>query len=442
MATTLDKFFELGEHEKLVHHLAVKNYRQFMDGIRNDVPLDKLTDEDVKQFLSDWDYGQYEYGVKRLQEWLEKCFLNNPESTLSVYPDSFPFWGTWGFKALLVKVYQRKQEHQMLLAAQKEREERAWLGKIEEQARRKQAEKEYQEFLHQINQTIETLKKQLARSKKPNFSYPPWLAGYHPDLWCELTLPSEQKIEDWARPQIQERLPSTLRDFVEWDLDWQVQILPEAKYEVLGVPCLTWCFTVLILVEVHLRLVESKFTKKFHGYAYPMKVEAEDLGLFYLGPALGGHQEGFTAPIVLLSLLVKGELEAPGIAVTEHGSSSTTFVVEGFEKETVVVHDAFRRFIRDIAKAQPLGEALLGKGVIDKDTGKLVAEKAKMPLPHPVGAQASAGQTTLDNSDIIAALEVLGYKKKEINEAMEAASLSPAMCLEEKVKSVLKILGA
>lgn len=72
--------------------------------------LDKIADEDVKRFLSDWEYGEYEYAIKRLQEWLSRCLLGNKESTLSVYPRSFPVWGTWGFKSLLVKVYQRSQE--------------------------------------------------------------------------------------------------------------------------------------------------------------------------------------------------------------------------------------------------------------------------------------------------------------------------------------------
>ncbi len=419
--------------------MAVKNYRCFLNDIRKDVPLDKLTDEDVKEFLSDWDYDQYEHGVKGLQEWLSKCSLDNSESTLSVYPNSFPTWGTWGFKALLVKVYQRKQQQLMLLAAQKEREERAWLAKIEKQARGKQAEKEYQEFLYRINQTIKTFKKQLGKSKKPKFSYPAWLAPYDAHEWCKLTLPTEERIEEWARPQIQEKVPSVLRDFVSCNLSSQMKTLPSAKYKLAGkaaVPSLIWYFLVLVLVKADLRVIEKSFSREFHGYEYTTKVEAEGLGSFYLGPALGGEREGFTTAIGLLSLLAKGEMEAPGIAVAGRGSPFTIFVVQGFE-ETVVVHDSFGNFIKHISEEKSLGEALLGKGLIDKDTARLVEEKAKSPLPQLVGA----GEIIPDNSDIVAALQGLGYKKNEIQEAMEAANLSGAICLEEKIEAVLKYIG-
>ncbi|GAJ24752.1 unnamed protein product, partial [marine sediment metagenome] len=145
----------------------------------------------------------------------------------------------------------------------------------------------------------------------------------------------------------------------------------------------------------------------------------------------------FTTPIALLSLLAKGDLEAPGITVTEHGYLSTTFVIQGFEEE-VEIYDDFRKYIGDIAQDKPLAEILLAKGLIDKDTAKLVEGKASLPLPQVLGT----GQTFSDDSDVKTALEGMGYKNGDIEGAMEDAPLSPEMSLKEKMETVLKFLDS
>lgn len=437
MAITLDKFFELGEYEKLFHPVAIQNYRQFLDGICKDVPLDKLTNEDPKQFLSDFNYWQYEQGVKSIQEWQGKCFLSNDSSTLLVYPDSFPFWGTWGFKALLVKVYQRKQEHQMLLAAQKEREEQARLAKIEEQAQRKQAQTEHNQYLDRLSAAVEKFKAELDKSKKPKFFHPPELIKYGPDSWCELDLPGKEQIQNWAERKILEVLPKILADLTRWELRWQLLVLPRAVYEMVdSIPCLTWYSDTHLLVTADLELKKCVIKKRRPGYTVEVQGEGEKLGTLYLEQFEWLTPGSFTTPIALLSLLAKGELEAPGIEVTEHGFPFTTFAIQGFEEE-VEIYDDFRKYIGDIAKDKPLAETLLAKGLIDEDTAKLVEEKAKLPLPQMLGA----GQTFSDDSDVISALEAMGYKNKEIKEAMEDASLSPTTPLEEKVTAILEIFN-
>ncbi len=111
--------------------------------------------------------------------------------------------------------------------------------------------------------------------------------------------------------------------------------------------------------------------------------------------------------------------------------------MQGFDG-AVEVCDDFRKFIKDIAKDKPLAEALLAKGLIGEDIAKLVEEKVKLPLPQLLGA----GQTFNDDSHVIAALEAMGYKNKEIKEAMEDISFPPTTPLEEKVTSIVKILDS
>ncbi len=316
-----------------------------------------------------------------------------------------------------------------------------YLEPIYRTRRQKQAELENDQFLSQTRDVIAKFGEELSKVKKPRFSYPAWLAAYQPNLWCELTLPTKQELEKWAEQYVGQRVPDALKNLVSWELLWETKILPNAKYEVLGVPCLVWYFNTLVLVEERLKLVETEFTREFRGYKYSYSLKAGDLGSFYLQPMHWDCQNGFTIPIALLAVLAKGELEGNGIEVVERSSPFTTFAIEGFEDEIIELHDDFRKFIKDIAKEQSLAQGLLAKGLIDKDTARLVAEKAALPLPQKTGAQASAGHSTVDNSDVTSALEAMGYKKKEIQEMIGNVELSPGMSAEEKIRAVLKNMG-
>jgi len=313
-------------------------------------------------------------------------------------------------------------------------------GRAKEEALRKQAQLEYEQFRREINDSIKKMKQQLAKEKKPNFHYPPALADHRPDAWYKLKLPTKQEVEKWAQQYIGERIPHPLKDLVSWEVSWQVLTLPCAKYEVLGVPCLTWCFAVSILVWVRLRLVEKTFTKEFHGYEYTVKVGAEELGYLYLGPVEWDDQEGFSTPLRLLDMVAQGKLEDEGIEVMEHEGTSISFCVQGYDEGLTTIDGRFRQFVMDVVKDKTLAQGLLASGVIDGLTAQLVGEKVKVPLPQLGGAGANAEKTI--DGEVIAALEAMGYKKGEIKAGMDGTHLSPAMSLEEKVKAVLKILGA
>jgi hypothetical protein len=313
-------------------------------------------------------------------------------------------------------------------------------GRAREKARRKQAQLEHSQFLYEINNTIKEFKKQLVKEKKPSFHYPPALANHRPDAWYKLKSPTQQEVGKWAQQYIWERVPPQLKDLVSWEVSCQVLTLPYAKYELLGVACLTWYFAVLILVKVHLRLVEKTFTKKFHGYECTVKAGADDLGVFYLGPVEWERQEGFVTPLALLAMLAKEKLEDDGIEVVEHEGTSISFCVQGYDEGLTTIDGRFREFVIDVAKDKPLAQGLLEAGIIDGLTAQLVGEKVKVPLPQLVSAGANAEKTV--DGEVIAALEAMGYKKGEIKAGMDATHLSPAMSLEGKVKSVLSILGA
>ena len=414
MAITLDKYFELGENAEHMHPTALSEYLKFIDDLNQVVALNTITDEDVKRLLSGLDNWIYLDWLKGLQEWLTKCLAGNSNKTPSVYPGELPSWSAWWIKRLLKKVGSIKHE-ELVLAAVEKREKARALQEVKEKAL----------YINEKNSAIEKLRKELSKGKKPVFSLSSGLAKYHTDDWYELEPLIKSKLEEWAAPHIKIRVPQILKRVVSWDIDWWVYPVPYyAKYEVIGVPCLTWCFKVMVILEVHLKLEETK-----------------PLGFFYLGPIHWENQEGFTTPITLLAVLAGGKLECDGIELIKHDGSCFCFLIQGYEDGYIDIHQQFRQFIIDTAKEKGLAEGLLAKGMIDDIIAKLLTEKVLLPLPA-VSTKKDNGQFTGNDDDLLATLQSMGYPTPKIKAAMESINLSPTITFKKKIEAALKFLDS
>jgi len=470
-------------------------YLNLLKEIYDEVPLDELCEDD----LVEEEKAKRKENTDKIVEWIQNCSKDSSQAALMVYSYARVITDYLrDLKRILKTAYERKLEKQRRQAIKKrwmqalhevnppandaeryltDDEQELFIGSVsgaivsyldggkgcplndwrldrrahdytrwtltikkrkEKEANQKQAEIEYDQYINKLSTAIEKLKAELGKSKKPKFGYSQGLNKFKPARWCNLPILSKQQIHNWSEPQILKSLPKLLTNLIRWDTKWQVRVFPGTIYEsVSGIPCLIWYFDAQVLVTANLELKECEINRYYDpGYTVRVQGEGEKLGTIYLGPVDCDTYSSFTTPIALLSLLAKGDLEAPGISVIEQGFSVTTYAIQGFEEE-VEIYDDFRRFIKDIAKDQPFSEALLAKGLIDEDVAKLVEGKAALPLPQLLGA----GQTFSDDSDVIAELEAMGYKNEEIKEAMETASLSPTMPLEEKVAAVLEILN-
>lgn len=470
-------------------------YQKFLIGVYKDVPdLYLPSDQDRELFLSDTERVKLEACESEIKSWLEKSDKSNSIGFLGVHTYSTPFDAISDFKKLIKKVVERKVEKEKRRSALKainplvddaekyltaEEQQQFiesipgavdaylstkkevmkyypdiwlanaqaldyyhWISSIKErrnkEASQEKAQIEHDQYLDRLSAAVKKLKEELGKNTKPAFNYPQGLNKFKPERWCNLPILSKQQIHNWSEPQILKSLPKILTNLTRWDTKWQVRVFPRTIYGLVsGIPCLTWYFDTHILVTASLELKKCVIRERHPGYTVEVQGEGEELGTIYLGPVDCDTDSSFTTPIALLSLLAKGDLEAPGISVIEQGFSVTTYAIQGFEEE-VEIYDDFRRFIKDIAKDQPLAEILLAKGLIDKDTAKLVEEKVKLPLPQVPGA----GQPFSDNSNVKIALEGMGYKNGDIDEAMEDAPLFPEMSLEEKVEKVLKFLDS
>ena len=476
------------EDETRIHPHALKRLNEFKAEVLREVPeignLDiEQFNTDVNVYLDDSEIAKAKEYVSDITKWLVKCmdigcgYLPYPYAT-------WIFHSMYELKLLIKRAYKQKAtklaEEQRQKAALKainppfsdahkylDKDEygqfqkcvleamdayqpdveanslpfnyRWWLSVIKDRKergiQRRQSRLEYEQFLARLDDTLKAFWEKLAKVRKPQFGYPVWLADYQPELWCTSVSLNETEVQNWAGPNIRKKVPPELNQFLLWNFTHEVVLLPYAKYELFGVPCLTWGFRTLILVKVDLELLETEFSRVFSGFEYGIKMKAEKLGSLYLGPVEWCRQEVFRTPIVLLSILAKGELEQPGITVIKHGSSFTTFKVQGFEGE-VKIHDEFRKFIENMAKGQQLAEGLLTKGIIDKDTAKLIEAKRKQSLSS--GSPETYLITTVDNNDVIDKLKDMGFKETEINEALNATELLTGMSLDEKVKTIVK----
>lgn len=304
------------------------------------------------------------------------------------------------------------------------------------QALLRQSEAEYDQFVREVNRDISRLKEDLLQQKKPEPTYPPALGKYLPHTWCHLVLPPPDEVRKWIRSRVEQVLqevPDPLARLVSWKPKVKKLALPQATYEVSGVPCLRWRFDFSLLVSVDLELVSMTETKVFCGYEYPLVMEGEKLGSLDLDPVPCGRREGFITPLALLALLSKGQVEGDGIQVSKKDGSSISFLVTGYDGE-VTISTRFRAFIIDLSKDKPLADALLGAGVIDNLTARLVQQKMSALSP-PATAGVPAGD---DTNEVEAALEVMGYREREVRQMIQRAQLAPGMSIEDKVKEVLK----
>lgn len=304
------------------------------------------------------------------------------------------------------------------------------------QALLRQSEAEYDQFVREVNGDISRLKEDLLQQKKPDPTYPPALGRYLPHTWCHLVLPPPDEVTRWIRyrvEQVLKEVPDPLARLVSWKPRGRKLALPQATYEVSGVPCLRWWFEFSLLVSVDLELVSMKETIVFSGYEYPLVMKGEKLGSFDLGCVPCGRQAGFITPLALLALLSKGQVEGDGIQVSRKDGSSISFLVTGYDGE-VTISTRFRAFIIDLSKDKPLADALLGAGVIDNLTARLIQQKMSALSP-PATAGVPAGD---DTNEVEAALEVMGYREREVRQMIQRAHLAPGMSLEDKVREILK----
>ena len=319
-----------------------------------------------------------------------------------------------------------------------------WLSIIrsrkEKATNSKSAQMEYGQYINRVKRLIVEVKSRLTTEKPVRFIYPKYIKPYMPDQWCELELPTKQEVQDWAKMKIKEIVPVEVGDFIKWKCSHKIFALPAANYQMLGIPCLMWTFTVWLLAALNLYITGESVYKQFRGIGYHLELPNEVLGNFYLGPAEWDILEGFSTPITLLVMLSEGKIEQDGIEIIAHESPITTYEVKGYDGEPIEIHDLFRQFLKDVCKYKPLSHGLLAAGMVDKTTANLIESKAMIRPTKKEDIEAEHGENT-NNADVIQALEALGYKKSEAMQMVEKAQLHESMSLEDKVQASLKTLG-
>ncbi len=314
-----------------------------------------------------------------------------------------------------------------------------WTGIIakrkKEEAHRRQAEIEYSQFVKEVSHAIKKVQQELIKEKKPNFTCPSILVKYHPDVWCELELPTDKDIRAWARPQILKVIPQVLTPFVSIVITPQLIVIPRTEYQSLGCPCLTWHFDIYVAARVDLHLKASTVTREYYDWKYSFSLEATKLGTMYLGYCQWESEQGFSTPLALLRLIVSKDSEGPGIEILNQSSERIVYIIDGYEENFVELQKGFINYIRSTGSGQPLVEALLAQGLIDKDTAKLIGAKWDEPLPVTVKASAVSSP---DLAAVTAKLMELGWAEPDVKYAVETATVPENTSTEDVIKTILQ----
>ena len=330
----------------------------------------------------------------------------------------------------------RKAEEEAERRRKEERKEHEKQIMLATMKREMLAASEWEQFQKTFNSTINDLKHQLANPKPPKSvsGCSSEVLNYHPEVWCDLTLLSDDEARAWAKPQILEKIPKLLIPFVTWELASEILAIPKVKYELLGIASLTWDFDIYVKSKVDLWLKQSTITKEFHGWEYVSPIKPQKIGTLFLGADYWDSEEGFSTPIPLLALLVEGELEGPGIEIFIRDRSCTVYTVDGFDDYFVKLHQKFIGFIKDSAKGGSLVAGLLGKGMIDEVTAQLVEVKWSEPLPVS-GKLGDAGGSDLESP--VAKLVELGWTQADAKKAVETTTFPNNATPKEMVSIIL-----
>ncbi|MFC1994779.1 RuvA C-terminal domain-containing protein [Chloroflexota bacterium] len=304
----------------------------------------------------------------------------------------------------------------------------------DDQLRRREAARQT-EAAATLNASLRTtavhkFRAELSHSNKPVLPYLTVLSGYDPEEWCELSLPDDKQVREWAVEQIRKRVSNELAGLVRWNLDWDMKVLPQASYEIAdGIPSIRWDFIAMVLVTANLQLGNCQVLEQHPGYAKLVQGKGQKLGTMYL--RVNWSVDGtFSTPIALLRAFAEGHMEASGVAVIDRTSPVTTFSVDG--ADGVEVHDEFREFIRCMVKKNvPLWQSLLKMGLIDAQVAELLEQKWSQQLP-----QASTGSLLgeVNKDDVVDKLAELGWVRTDAANIVQALAVPPNATVDDVVK--------
>jgi len=228
------------------------------------------------------------------------------------------------------------------------------------------------------------------------------------------------ELEAQARKVIAKTLKEGYGKLNDWSGKWCYLPLPFARYINRGFPFIEFKVDLYLTANVNVQL--NYYDQRQLEFVKPLKTDIEK----------------FKVPIILLSAIAVGDLKKLNeFKVVEMDSYYITLDVPSFGE--VKLKDSLITSFRHFFRGRRVGQTLTEAGLLPLDAGNLIdATLEHTLLLVPSSQEISAEASSADNSDVVAGLEALGYKKKEIQQMVESAKLSPGMSTEEKVRVVLK----
>lgn len=234
-----------------------------------------------------------------------------------------------------------------------------------------QARFEAKEYLKELNNDITSSKTSLSLQRKDPNAYFPKDVSY-----CNLQAP-QGKCQEWREvigQKIQASIPESLCSNLFFKFRTFYCSLPHAEYSLVdNVPCLDVSLELYVVAEIEYQIKQSQVPFGYFIFDMPNVEETGLLGYDYklftpddLNAA--GHYFWQTIPCILIQGLLQGNIEPQGTRITEVSENSTSYEINGFDKE-ISIPNVFSKYLKAIGSWQGLME----RGIISSKVGEVVA---------------------------------------------------------------------
>ena len=279
-------------------------------------------------------------------------------------------------------------------------------------------------FNKELNQATEKLKEKLHTGKQnpsKNFKEKRTISQkLYSCLSREQRQYISQKVEEIAQEELKTLMLEPYREFVKWENKHYYRLSPKADYVLDGMPCLAFSFEIESVVESEIRLTPG--SKSFGGYSFSLpEIDRGSYRIELQGPVgLGFYYQYCSCaelptiawqnvPLTLVTGLIRGEIEPPGVTIIEASQSTVIYKVENSEKE-VIIPAIFSEFLKTAGGI----DGMVTMGIITHEVADIVQRKlteVRAVLMKQTSQSTQPG--SYSNEEFISKMAELSYSGKD-----------------------------
>jgi hypothetical protein len=229
-----------------------------------------------------------------------------------------------------------------------------------------------------------------------------------------------QKVEEMAQEELKTLALEPYREFVKWENKHYYRLSPKADYVFDEMPCLAFSFEIEAVVESKIQL--SPLSKVFGDYRLTLPVlnDGSDWIELQVPVGLGVYYQYFssaelptipwqTIPLTLLTSLIRGETEPPGVTILEASQSTVIYRIKDFTKEVIIP-----AIFADFLKTAGTIDGMVSVGIVTQEVGSIVQRKLTEVEAAPMKQTSESTRTgSYSDEEFISKMARLSYSRKD-----------------------------